>query len=125
MAEMNAVVGYLSDKAAKALSSKGQYAEPLEIKLERGGDNDLHVRIRPDDIAGVLIGASLKGETGVQVLLKETATVETFSRGLVSDFLKPIRDFSFIKYRPPLVSIFVAPQLIDKLVDLNRQQVKK
>jgi hypothetical protein len=125
MKEMNAVVGYLPDKAAKSLGSQGQYTEALEIKMERGSDNDMHVRIRPGDIAGVLMGASQKGETSVQVFLKENATVETFSRNLVSDFLKPIKDFSFIKYRPPINVIYVHPQFIDKLVDLNRQLVNK
>jgi hypothetical protein len=125
MKEINAVVGYLPDKAAKSLGSTGQYTEPLEVKMERGSDNPMHVRIRAEDVAGVLVGASQKGETGVQVFLKDNATVETFSRNLVSDFLKPIKDFSFIKYRPPINVIYVHPQFIDRLVDLSRQAVNK
>ncbi|PYS88873.1 MAG: hypothetical protein DMF64_19245 [Acidobacteria bacterium] len=122
MKEVHAVVGYLSDKVAKALGPKGQSGEPLEIKLERGGDGDTYVRISPNDIAGVLVGASQKGETSVQVLLKENATVETFTRAAVSDLLKPIRDLSFIKYRPPINVIYVDPRFIDKLIDINRQK---
>jgi hypothetical protein len=72
----------------------------------------------------VLLGASQKGETSVQVFLTENATVETFTRGSVSDFLKPIRDFSFIKFRPPINVIYVDPQFIDKLVEFNRQKTR-
>jgi hypothetical protein len=120
MKEMNAVVGYLSDQVARRISSKGGPTEPLEIKLERGGEGDMHVRIQPSDVAGVLVGASKKGETSVQVILKDNATVETFTRGSVADFLKPIRDFSFIKFRPPINVIYVDAQFVDKLVTLNR-----
>lgn len=123
MKEINAVVGYLPDRAAKALTSKGQYNESIEVKLERGKDNDVYVRVRASDVAGVLVGASQKGETGVQVFLKENATVETFTRGLVSDFLKPIRDFSFVKFRPPYNVIYVDPQFLDRLVQLNREKI--
>lgn len=123
MKEISAVVGYLPDRVAKGLGSKGQQTEPLEVKLERGSDNDLYVRIHPNDVAGVLVGAAQKGETGVQVFLKENATVETFTRGLASDFLKPIRDLSLIKIRRPINQIFVDPQFVDKLVDLNRRRV--
>lgn len=123
MKEINAVVGYVPDKVAKAVSSTGKYAETLEVNMERGGD--MLVRIRPEGIAGVLVGASQKGETSVQVLLKENASLETVSRAALTDFLKPIRDFSFIKFRPPLSVIYVDPRFIDKLVDLNRQQLNK
>lgn len=120
MKEINAVVGYLPDRVAKSLGTKGQSAEPIEVKLDRGKENDVYVRVRPGDVAGVLLGASQKGETGVQVFLKENATVETFTRGLVSDFLRPIRDLSFIKIRPPYNVIYVDPQFLDRLVKLNR-----
>ena len=123
MKEVNAVVGYVPDKVAKAISSTGKSTEPIEIKLERGGD--MHVRIRPDDIAGVLVGASQKGEASVQVFLKENASVETVSRAALSDFLKPIKDLSFIKLRPPINVIYIDPQFINRLVDLNRQTFSK
>jgi len=117
MKEINAVVGYLPDKAAKAL--KGQPTEALEVKLERGSENPMYVRIQPKDIAGVLTGSSQKGETGVQVFLKENASVETVARGLVSDFLTPIRDLGFIKFRPPINVIYVDPQFLNKLIGLK------
>jgi hypothetical protein len=122
MAEMNAVVGYVPDAVAKAIGSKRPQAKPLEIKLEHG--SEMHVRINPDDVAGVLVGPSQKGETSVQVLLNEKATVETFTRGSINSFLKPIRDLTLWPWRPPLVSIYVSPQYLDKLVELNRQSTK-
>lgn len=120
MAEMNAVVGYVSDAVAKTIGSK-RHTAPLEISLEAGGA--MHVRIGSEDVAGVLMGASQKGHTSVQVLLKDKATVETFVRGPIGDFLRPIRDFSTIVWKPPLVSIYVHPQLLDKLVALNKESI--
>jgi hypothetical protein len=119
MKEMNAVVGFLPDKTAKAIAS-GRYSAPLEIKMERG--SDICVRVQPDDIAGVLLGASQKGETGVQVLLRESAKVETFTRGRSSDFLKPIKDLSIIWWwwRRPINVIYIDPQDRHKLIDLNK-----
>jgi len=122
MAEMNAVVGFVPNAVAKTLGSHGSPTKPLEVQLEPG--NEMHVRVQPDDVAGVLIGAAQKGGTSVQVLLKDTAQVETFIRGRANEFLRPIRDFSTIVWRPPLVSIYVHPQLLDKLVALNRESIK-
>jgi hypothetical protein len=122
--EVNAVIGYVPDAVAKQIESNKRSGDSLEVKLEREKDNDMHVRIRSGDVAGVLLGSSQKGLTGVQVFLKGNATVETFSRGLASDFLKPIRDFSFIKWRPPLVMIFVPPTYVEKLQDFNRELLK-
>jgi hypothetical protein len=119
--EINAVVGYLPDAVAKRIASKGEHTEAFEVKMERESGNDMHVRIRPDDVAGVLLGASQSGMTSVQVLLREGAMVETFARGGISDFLKPIRDFSLFKWRPPINVIYVDSRFIDKLVDLNGQ----
>src|SRR4051812_5896459 len=121
MAQMNAVVGFVPNAVAKTLGSKGAQ-KALEVQLEQG--SEMHVRVQPDDVAGVLIGAAQKGQTSVQVLLKDTANVETFIRGPIDEFLRPIRDFSTIVWRPPLVSIYVHPQLLDKLVALNRESVK-
>lgn len=123
MAEMNAVVGYVSDATAKAIGSKRQQAKPLEIRLERG--SELHVRVNPEDVAGVLMGSSQKGETSVQVLLNDKATVETFTRGPASSFLKPIRDLSLVHYRPPIAVIYVPPQQLGKLVELNQEGTRK
>ena len=117
MKEMNAVVGFLSDKATKNIGTKGAVSEPLEIRV--GDDNNVFVRIQPKDVAGVLTGASKKGETSVQVLLKENATVETITRAKAADFLKPIRDFTFVPLRPPINVIYIDPQFVDRLVGLK------
>ena len=122
MAEMNAVVGYVSDATAKAIGSKRQHAKPLEIRLERG--SEMHVRINPDDVAGVLMGASQKGETGVQVLLNDQATVETFTRGSASSFLRPIRDLNLWPWRPPIVVIYIHPENWKELVELNQKNIE-
>lgn len=124
MKEVHAVVGYLPDKAAKSLATQGQYTEALEVKLDAGAGGNTYVRIAPNDIAGVLVGASQKGETTVQVLLKDNATVETFTRAAASDLLRPIRDPGLFPWRPPINVIFVDPRFLDKLVDLNRQTTK-
>jgi hypothetical protein len=126
MSEMNAVVGYVPDNVAKTIGSKGTTPESLEIKLERGNESSVYVRLRPNDVAGVLLGASNKGETGVQVILNPKATVETFTRASVADFLSPIKDRIIgFPWRPPLVAIYVRPADLNKLIDLNRQAIKK
>lgn len=125
MSEMNAVIGYMPDAAARALASGKLQGEAIQIRLERGSD-EMHVKVAPKDIAGVLLGASKKGETGVQVFLNEKASVETVSRGFASDLaLRPIKDLTFFPFRPPLVSIFANPALIKQLVDAQRQQLTK
>ncbi len=120
--QMNAVVGYLPDALAKRLASKKPHKEPLEVRMERGSDEML-VKINPNDVAGVLLGASRNGETGVQVFLKQNARVDTVSRGIASDLvLRPIRDLSFFKFRGPVNSIFIDAQVMGKLVQLSRQK---
>jgi hypothetical protein len=124
MAEVNAVVGYLPDAAAKALASATHHREPIQVRMERGSE-DMQVRINPNDVAGVLLGASSKGETSVQVFLNDKATVETVARGVASDlFLKTIKDLTFFPYRPPLVSIYANPVLIKQLVDAQKLERK-
>jgi len=122
MPEVNAVVGYLPDAAAKALAA-GKSKGPVEVRLEPG--SELYVRIDPKDIAGTLLGASKKGETGVQVFLNDKANVETVSRGLAADFrLRPIKDFTIGPLRPPIVAIYASPQLIKDLISRANQLTK-
>src|SRR5262245_62107197 len=119
MPEVNAVIGYLPDAAAKALAA-GKTKGPVEVRLEPG--SELYVRIDPKDIAGTLLGASKKGETGVQVFLNDKAKVETVSRGLAADFrLRPIKDLTIGPLRPPIVAIYANPQLIKDLVSRANQ----
>jgi len=119
MKEMNAVVGYVSDSVARALASGKASSDPVEVRLEPGSDA-LHVRVNPKDIRAVIVGSSKKGETGIQVFLNDKAKVDTVSRNLAADFLKPIRDLSLLKLRPPINVIYVDPQWLDKLVEFNR-----
>ena len=125
MPEVTAVIGYMPDAQAKSLAAGKEAKEAVQVRLERGSD-DMHVRIAAKDIAGTLLGASKKGETAVQIFLRDKAAVETVTRGIASDLLlRPIRDLTFINWRPPLVSIFASPQLIKQLVDLQRQELKQ
>ena len=124
MAEVNAVVGYLPDAAAKALASGKYSGGSIEVRLEPGNDN-VHVRIDPKDVAGALLGASKKGETGVQVFLNEKASVETVTRGLAVDLrLRPIKDFSLWPGRPPIVVIYAPPGGLKALLDAQRAVLK-
>ena len=125
MAEVTAVIGYMPDADAKALASGREPKGPIQVRLERGNDA-MHVRIAPNDVAGTLLGASKKGETAVQVFLRDKAAVETVARGIASDLvLRPIKDFTLVPFRPPLVSIFVSPPVIQKLIEAQRQELLK
>lgn len=120
MTGMHAVVGFLPDATAQA-ASRGQIKVPLEVRLEQGND-EAHVRIDSADVIGVLLGASLKGETGVQVFVKPDAKIENVTRGGVAElFLRPIRDFSLFRFRPPLNVIYIDPQAIKNLVGLQNR----
>ena len=123
MSEVNAVVGYLPDAAAKALASGNYSSGPVEVRLEPGNDN-MHVRIDPKDIAGVLLGASKKGESGVQVFLNDQARVETVAHGFADDFrLRPIKDPILWPFRPPIAVIYAAPTRIKELVAAQRAEL--
>lgn len=119
---MYAVIGYVPDEVAKSLGAEG-YGKALELRTKRGNDHQI-VRVQPDQIAGILQGASQGGETGVQVFLKENATVETVSRGIASDLhLRGISDPSLDWYQTPVVSIFVSPRnprFVDILKELQQ-----
>jgi len=123
MPEMNAVIGYLPDAAARALAGSKKPGGPVEVRLERGSDA-MHVRIDPKDVAGVLLGASTKGETGVQVFLNDKAKVETVARGIANDLvLKSIKDLGLFPWRPPIVVIYAPPNWIKQLVDLQAKEL--
>lgn len=110
--EMNAVVGFLPDAVAQRISGQAP-SEPLDIKLDRGGDT--FVRVQPGDVASIWTGPSKEGETGVQVLLKENATVETLTRDAAADILRPIKDGSIVPLRPPITVIYIPPFMAEKL----------
>ena len=124
MAEVTAVIGYMPDAEARALAA-GKGKEAVQLRLERGSD-DMHVRIAAKDIAGTLLGASKKGETAVQVFLRDKAGVETVHRSVASDLLlRPIKDLSLVLNRGVIVSIFATPQLINQLVAAQQAELVK
>jgi hypothetical protein len=125
MAEVTAVVGYMPDADAKALASAKDPKAQILVRLERGSD-EMHVRIDPKDVAGTLLGASKKGETAVQVFLRDKAAVETVSRGIASDLvLRPIKDPTFFPGRPPIVVIYAHPRLVLQLVQAQQKELLK
>jgi hypothetical protein len=124
MAEVHAVIGYLPDADAKALAA-GKHSGPVEVRTDPGSDAS-HVRIDSKDIAGVLLGSSKKGETGVQVFLNDKAKVETVSRGLAEEFrLRPIPDPTLWPFRPPIAVIFVPPIRIKEWLAQQAKELSK
>jgi hypothetical protein len=124
-AEVNAVIGYLPDAAAKALALGKEYKGTIEVSLEPG-NNSVYVRVDAKDVAGVLLGASKKGETGVQVFLNDKARVETVARAVAEDFrLRPIKDPIFWPGRPPIVVIYAPPIRIKDLVTAQFNELTK
>ena len=122
MSEMHAIVGFLPDAMAKA-ASQGHHKEPLEVRMEHGSD-EMHVKVNAGDVIGVLMGASQKGETSVQVFVKPNAKIDTITRGGAADlFLRPIRDSSLFRFRPPINVIFLDPRFVQKLVELPTQKI--
>lgn len=123
MSEVHAVIGYLPDATAKA-AAQGQLKEPLHVRLEQGKD-DQHVKIDYADVLGVLTGASQKGETTVQILLKPGAKIDTVARGTATDLLRPIVDRGLFPFRPPINVIFIDPQLVNKFTALQFNALQK
>jgi len=120
MNAMHAVVGYLPEAIAKT-ASQGHLKTPLEVRMEQGSD-EMHVSIQAGDVIGVLLGATQKGETSVQVLVKPNAKLDTVARGTAADLvLQPIRDPGLFRFRPPINVIYYDPRLVEKLVALNRE----
>ncbi len=123
MNAMHAVVGFLPDAVAKA-SASGQHKEPLQVRLEQGNDQ-IHAQVHPNDVLGVLLGASQKGETSVQIFVKDDAKVDMVFQGKALDLaLQPIKDLSIVWQRPPINVIYIHPQFMKQLVDMNNQGQK-
>src|SRR5690348_9318824 len=77
MADRFAITGYVPDNVAKQL--KAQQPGPIETSPERGY-SDVLMRVDGADVAEVRIGASTQGETLVQLILRDSAPVETIIR---------------------------------------------
>jgi hypothetical protein len=79
MREAMAITGYVSDALAQALASGKAAGGAIEVKPERGYD-DVVARVNRSDVTEVRVGASVKGESLVQLILRKDATVETIVR---------------------------------------------
>jgi hypothetical protein len=123
MNSVHAVVGYLPDAVAKACAS-GQHKEPLQVRLEQGNDH-MHAKVHPNDVTGVLLGASHNGETSVQVFVKDAAKVDLVLQSTALGIAaRPISDFGFGWLRPPINVIYIDPQFIRNLVELNQKSIQ-
>jgi hypothetical protein len=77
MREAMAVTGYVPDNVARALHK--DRSGSVEVSPEREVD-EVVARVQRRDIAEVRVGASVRGTTLVQLILKTNATVETIVR---------------------------------------------
>ena len=84
-----AVTGYLSNQLARKLSNK-ELTDVVDVKPEIGHD-EVVARVRIDQIAEVRLGSSSKGDTLVQLILRDNAQVETIIK--TSANLKGIQQF--------------------------------
>ncbi len=110
MKEAIAVVGYVASDVAKRLSSKdSKYTDKIEVRVGQGSD-ELLVRVDPSHVVEVRTGASSKGETGIQLILRDAADVETVTRATLNkQGIARLRDplLSFPIIRPPYTVIYV------------------
>jgi hypothetical protein len=80
-----AVTGFVPDKLVEALSKRlRDLTGTIEVKVERGND-EVVMRVDPKQISEVRTGASKKGETGIQLILKERGEIETVIRAKGSE----------------------------------------
>lgn len=108
MREAFAITGFVSNDVAKQLQGGKRESGTIEVKLERGNSPVL-VKVDSAAVQEVRTGASTKGETGVQLILRENASVETvLSTSLDRDGIARLTDpLVFWKIRPPVFKIMV------------------
>src|SRR5262245_18852490 len=70
-----AVTEYVSTQLAKKLSTK-ELKGDVDVKPEPGRD-EVVARVSSEDIADVRVGSSSRGETLVQLILRDCANVQT------------------------------------------------
>lgn len=108
MREAFAITGFVSNGVAKQLQSRKGGSGTIEVKLERGNSPVL-VKVDSAAVQEVRTGASSKGETGIQLILHENASVETvLSTSLNKDGIARLTDpLVYWKIRPPVFKIMV------------------
>jgi hypothetical protein len=85
-----AVTGYVSNQLARKLSNK-ELRGIIDVKPELGRD-EVVARVSSEQIAEVRVGSSIKGETLVQLILRDNAQVETVIK--TSANIKGIQQFN-------------------------------
>jgi hypothetical protein len=81
MKEAFAITGFVAASVAKKLAPKTQGL--IEVKPERG-QNDVYVSVDGADVDEVRVGATSRGETLVQLILRDNATTRTIIRSVAS-----------------------------------------
>lgn len=79
--EVYAVTGYVKDSLAGQLKTQEHWSNigMVEVNVERGFD-EVMMRVNLGDVTEVRTGASIKGETLVQFILRDAFNVETVIR---------------------------------------------
>lgn len=92
MAESQSVIGYVPDAVAKELAAgRGLGKGPLELPLDPG-KQAAHIRLDPQHIHEVRVGASSGGHTSLQLVLKPEATYEFVAKASGIEGLTAIQD---------------------------------
>lgn len=81
MAERYAVTGYVPDEVARGLNRGGSGS--VDVRPERGVQ-EVAARVQLAEVEDVRVGSSSNGETLVQLILRDEATVETVLRSQAS-----------------------------------------
>lgn len=108
MREAFAITGFVSNDVAKQLQGRKGESGTIEVKLERGNSPVL-VKVDSTAVQEVRTGASAKGDTAVQLILRENASVVTvLNTSLNKDGIARLTDpLVYWKIRPPVFKIMV------------------
>ena len=95
MKEAFAVTGFVSDARAEQLAAKGK--GPIQVKPERGV-SPVVMEVDSADVVEVRTGASRSGETLVQLILRDQATVRTIIESkLTEQGISPFADPAIVR----------------------------
>lgn len=110
--DVYAVTGYVPNKLAAQLTTQGNRssAEIIDVKVERGFD-EVMMRVKLSDVTEVRTGSSSKGETLVQLMLRDEFKVETI--------IKTSADFEGItRLYDPTLRLLIASATAKKITPI-------
>lgn len=109
MREAYAVTGYVSGEAAKELANAGWVSSGRHVDVSPDASTDAVVtRVPAGSVADVRVGASEKGKTLVQLILKENVGLETIVRNKAAKG-------GLQQFHDPVISHLVASAVINKI----------